>query len=405
MAAARAMLSDDESDPFDTVVSAGAYEAKRDAALRDAADVVEVADVNATINTDSSYFVSNAHRGIGGQFSPAETRSLIEAALYVLRDPPRRPQHRSPYSTGPAFRAAQARALANGDILGAAGLEIEVEPPEPDDCFGVLECALGGIEQRLSGLGLNRADDEHGGHLAGFQLFERKDTVIDRRSKVNVDKDSRDRAALREAARNDCAAFAKAIPSDIADRITVPDYTAEAHRLLDSIVDERGEMRWLRDEAVADLKARHEWCSPWGRASTPSLWASAYFNIIAGRLVAEGYTPLPARVRRRSLPAVAVGKYEAAGARGLDADVSVEQLDEIMAAGTEPIVALPCGVVITLRKKKLPAPEKYGPKPYRPKPNEPPSRAELSKRAKAKLYRGDSHAPAPVEASFQPAKS
>ena len=77
-----------------------------------------------------------------------------------------------------------------------------------------------------------------------------------------------------------------------------------------------------------------------------SAGASAYFNVLAGRLVAEGYELSPVRVRSKELPAVAVGKDEAAAARNLD----VEHLDEIIAAGTEPIVTLPNGAVVALAR-------------------------------------------------------
>jgi hypothetical protein len=87
------------------------------------------------------------------------------------------------------------------------------------------QCALGGNEQSLAESGLVDAvaEDGEGRHLRGFQIYQHRDTLRDRRSKRNFDKEYRMRAKLREAARHDPDAFRSAIPGDILDRVMVAD--------------------------------------------------------------------------------------------------------------------------------------------------------------------------------------
>jgi hypothetical protein len=57
------------------------------------------------------------------------------------------------------------------------------------------------------------------------------------RSSVNRDLDYRSRAELREVCRKDPSAFSRAIPHDIADRVTIPNNREEALAILEAVCD------------------------------------------------------------------------------------------------------------------------------------------------------------------------
>jgi hypothetical protein len=231
---------------------------------------------------------------------------------------PLRPQCRSAYgsSKGSAFVEARRRAEANGAILLAMGEDVMPRDEPHDGCIGVLESLLGMIEQEFKDVGLPTVD----GHYYGYHQQRPKDTVMPRRSKVNKRHDLDARSKLRVAVHNDGPdAFAARIPDDIVDRLTVLDDEGDAHRLLDAICDERPALKWMRAEALVNLRNQrvaYRYSGPegtikWKPAGRSLGWnteqtAKVYFNIVAGRLVAEGYEPSRLRVRSKLSPGIAV---------------------------------------------------------------------------------------------------
>jgi hypothetical protein len=297
-----------------------AYRARRDAMLRAVSTVVEPLDPFAGMHTNEALLAPKPpvlRESV--LFSPAETQSLIASALHLLRERPLRPQCRSAYGNGPAFVEARRRAKVNGARLLAVGEDV-TPPDEPHDgCVGVLESLLGAIEQRFEDVGLPLAD----GRYDGFHQRRPKDMAMPRRSKVNKRDDLNARSKLRVAVHNDGNdAFAARIPDDIIDRVTRRDGEGDAHRLLDAICDERPALRWLRDEGLGLSRrprarvtrtysiegdaGRIKW-EPVGRSLgwDSEQVSNAYFNTVAGRLVAEGYEPSTPRIRSKLSPGIA----------------------------------------------------------------------------------------------------
>jgi hypothetical protein len=120
--------------------------------------------------------------------------------------------------------ALRAASINDNDMRFVSNQQYKRGEAAPDESLEV-GCALGGIETKLIKYGLQCEFDAEGrpGQLIGFELFKRKDTVVDRRSKRNVNLEYRSRASLREAARHDPAAFRASLPADILDRLLVPD--------------------------------------------------------------------------------------------------------------------------------------------------------------------------------------
>ncbi len=259
-------------------------------------------------------------------FAPADTLALLLASFQKDR-PRRRSLSRYRDCDGPTFCAHQRAALANGASLAAAGPQWEAiegdddrpEPPQP-------------IEAPQPVRVTDPASDKQTGYAFGLE-----GAAV--RHETNRKWDSRQRARLREQVRNG-ESFADHVPADVLDRVTLtwPDDTgfldafadprevlrsrmreavrSAGHTLdryeaaINAVVDEQfleEPPSWMRDGALAELRGTAAPATPFRALSWswPGANVNAYANMVAGKLVRQGYKPPPPRVKTK-LPGVAV---------------------------------------------------------------------------------------------------
>jgi hypothetical protein len=118
---------------------------------------------------------------------------------------------------------------------------------------------LAGVGEKKPALDLHSSEDDGPPAENGVSWKAPRDAQGRRRSKRNLQDELDARSAVRVAVHNGGPEeFAREVPADVLDRITVDDRALWALELLGAVCDELPVygMRWLRDEAVDHLTRR-----------------------------------------------------------------------------------------------------------------------------------------------------
>jgi hypothetical protein len=140
--------------------------------------------------------------------------------------------------------------------------------------------------------------------MPGFRFGFNAKTARDIRSPFNRDADYRSRAELREVCRKNPAAFADAIPHDIAERVTIPNSRDEALAILEAVRDvdnrEYGEGRLRNRDGTHRLMRI-------GRPAREWLHADPDEPVLL-----VDYNPPKVRLRSRPIPGVVLSRDDGA---------------------------------------------------------------------------------------------
>jgi hypothetical protein len=131
--------------------------------------------------------------------------------------------------------------VVNPKFEPMARLIAENVPRDADSVYPlhiqVEQCAISGNEQPLADAGLAdlAEEDAEGRHLRGYQLYAHRDTLRDRRPKINADEMRRLRGSIRAQVKDDPESFASMFdPAEVQARVFIPSEDGPArvrHRL------------------------------------------------------------------------------------------------------------------------------------------------------------------------------